>query len=82
MKAEDPAILQWALPLFRLLLASVLTAGVTGIWVLNERVARVEAKIDSHLTGHPDTRLSRRIDRLEDRVRELEIGDRMNLEPR
>ena len=91
---EDRRKIPWGDVSYRsVLLTAVLAAGGIALdnsattTALAERAARIDEKLESHLITHPNVGLSRRIDReqgridrLEERVRELEIGRRTEMQ--
>lgn len=76
----------WGDVIYRSVLLSL--AGGAFAFALNVsvQIATLDEKLISHISFHPNVLLERRmdreaarVDRLEDRVRELEIGDRADL---
>ena len=84
--SDERRQLPWGDIFYRAVLMS-LAGGAFGFALnVSVQLAKLEQTMISHITTHPNVGLSRRIDReqgridrLEDRVRELEIGGRTNL---
>lgn len=58
----------WGEALFKAVVIAFVSGGAMLDWQTNVSNARMDATINSHISGHPDADLTLRIDRLQQRV--------------